>query len=86
MPKGAVLHIHPDASVNVSWVIDHFTYDDRLWLCGDLGTGLASNTIRFLYSDNKTGQTSVEFRTFALENHSVGDNDHDGDRIILSLT
>jgi len=57
MPKGAVLHTHPDALQDVAWTVQQTTYDDRLWVCGDVGTGQLDNTIQFQYSDSPTGPT-----------------------------
>ena len=55
MPKGAVLHTHPDALPDVKWVIQHATYDSRLWVCGDVGTGQLDNPLSFQFSDQPHG-------------------------------
>ena len=55
MPKGAVLHTHPDALQDVAWVVQHATYDDRLWVCGDIGTGQLDNPLQFQFSASPGG-------------------------------
>ena len=64
MPKGAVLHVHPDAVLDVGVMVANKTYDARLWMCGDLGS--SSNSVDFNFTDLPHGPASVSYTHLTL--------------------